>query len=499
MSQPMVPAASTVRRLWRGAALGLALCFPAAAAARQASPPQQPVTSTASQAAGSTASQAAGSTAPQAAANAEAAEAEQPASIFNHPDGRLWIAGQANFIYQANLPFHSPYSGPHSLQARSEERMSRVLSLYTGLRLWRGAEVLVDVESAGGRGLSDAFGVAGFTNLDVVRNPELGSQPYLARALYHQTWALGAETPETVANDRVPWSSATRAPVRRFDLWVGKLSTVDLFDQNAAGGDSHLQFLNWTVDNNGAFDYAADTRGYAYGVAGELHESRFSLRAGVETMPKVANGIDLDLRLDRARGQNVEAEVRPTLAGRDGAVRLLVYRNVADMGSYREAIAGFLSGRDPVPDITRYREQGRTKTGVGINFEQAVSTSVRVFGRWGVDDGRTESFAYTEVDGTLELGADLRLRQEKHKAGIAWVANRLSGPHRTYLELGGQGFLLGDGRLDYGQEQIVETYYNYRIWRGLYLGADLQHVTNPGYNRDRGPVWVPSSRLHIDF
>jgi high affinity Mn2+ porin len=435
--------------------------------------------------------------------------AEEPTTIFNHPEGRLWVAGQANFIYQANLPFHSPYSGPHSLQAQAEERLSRLISLYTGLRLWRGAEALVDFESAGGRGISDAFGLAGYTNLDVVRNPELGDTPYLARAIFHQTFALGAET---VENDRSPVSSATRVPAERFDLWVGKLGTVDFFDLNSAGSDSHLQFLNWTVDDNGAFDYAADTRGYTHGVVAELREKIFSLRAGIEAMPKVANGIDLDLDPDRARGQNLEGEVRPVVGGRQGVVRLLVYRNVADMGSYREAIDDYLAQRAAlqgapakadrvaaVPDIVATRQQGRTKTGVGLNFEQEVTAAIRVFGRWGWNDGRNESFAYTEVDGTIELGADLRLKQEKHKAGIAFVSNRLSSLHRTYLELGGLGFLLGDGRLDYAEEQIVESYYTYRVWRGLYLSADLQHIQNPGYNRDRGPVWVPSSRLHVDF
>jgi high affinity Mn2+ porin len=406
------------------------------------------------------------------------------------------VAGQANFIYQANLPFHSPYSGPHSLQAEAEERLSRILTLYTGLQLWRGAEALVDVESAGGRGISDAFGLAGFTNLDVVRNPELGDTPYLARAIFHQTFALSSEM---VANDRTSVSSATRVPAERFDVWVGKFGTVDFFDLNSAASDSHLQFLNWTVDNNGAFDYAADTRGYTYGVIAELHEKIFSLRAGLETMPKVANGIDLDTDLSRARGQNVEGEVRPVIAGRQGAIRLLAYRNVADMGSYKEAIDGFLAGHDPTPDIIEYRQQGRTKTGIGLNFEQEVTAAIRVFGRWGWNDGRNESFAYTEVDGTIELGADLRLNQERHKIGIAFVSNRLSSLHRTYLELGGLGFLLGDGALDYGQEQIVESYYTYRIWRGLSISADLQHIQNPGYNRDRGPVWVPSTRLHIDF
>jgi hypothetical protein len=401
-----------------------------------------------------------------------------------------------NFIFQANLPFHAPYSGPNSLQPRAEHRLSRVISLYTGLRLGGGAELLVDVESASGRGISDAFGVGGYTNLDVVRNPQLGGAPYLARALYHQTFALG---PEKVASDRSPVSSATEVPARRLDFWIGKLGTVDFFDLNGPGNDSHLQFLNWTVDNNGAFDYAADTRGYSYGTVGELHTGRFALRAGVMTMPKVANGIDLDLRLDRARGENLEVEVRPTLRGRQGVVRVLAYRNVADMGSYREAIDGFLAGRDPVPDITKYRRQGMTKTGYGLNFEQEVTASIRVFGRWGINDGHTESFAYTEVDGTVELGADLRLHDEKHKLGVALADNRISNLHRTYLALGGLGFLLGDGRLDYGHEHIVEAYYNYRIWRGVYVAADLQHVVNPGYNRDRGPVWVPATRLHVDF
>lgn len=430
---------------------------------------------------------------------APAAPAEKPeelTTVFRHPEGRLWMAGQMNFIFQGNLPFHARYSGPNSLQPKAERRLSRVISLYTGLRLGGGAEVLVDVESASGRGISDAFGLGGYTNLDVVRNPQLGGAPYLARALYHQTFALA---PEKAASDRTPVSSATEVPARRFDLWIGKLGTVDFFDLNGPGSDSHLQFLNWTVDNNGAFDYAADTRGYSYGTVGELHEGRFTLRAGVMTMPKVANGIDLDLRLDRARGENLEVEVRPTLRGRQGVVRVLAYHNVADMGSYREAIDGYLAGRDPVPDVTRYRRQGRTKTGYGFNFEQEVTGAVRVFGRWGINDGHTESFAYTEVDGTVELGADLRLHDEKHKLGLALVDNRISNLHRTYLALGGLGFLLGDGRLDYGHEHIVEAYYNYRIWRGVYVAADLQHIGNPGYNRDRGPVWVPTTRLHIDL
>jgi high affinity Mn2+ porin len=425
-----------------------------------------------------------------------AQEPEEPTTVFDHPDGWLWVAGQANFIVQWHPSFPARYSGAHSLQTQSESALSRVISLYTGFQLGHGAELLVDAETTGGRGISDAFGLAGYTNLDVVRNPTLGDSPYLARAIFHQTFALG---PERAANDRTPVSSAATVPVRRVDVWIGKLGTVDLFDLNSAASDSHLQFLNWAVDDNGAFDYAADTRGYTYGAVAELHERAFSVRAGVMTMPKTANGIQLDPRLDRARGQNLEAEARPSLRGRQGAVRLLVYRNVADMGSYREAIDAFRAGLDPVPDITGHRRQGRTKTGVGLDVEQEVSDAIRVFGRWGVNDGRNESFAYTEVDGTLEVGADLRLRHERHKLGLALADNRLSTLHRTYLALGGLGFLLGDGRLTYGHERIVEGYYTYRIWRGISAAIDLQHIRNPGYNRDRGPVLVSAVRGHIDF
>ena len=71
--------------------------------------------------------------------------------------------------------------------------------------------------------------------------------------------------------------------------------------------------------------------------------------------------------------------------------------------------------------------------------------------------------------------------------------------HQTYLADGGYGFLLGDGALNYGRETILETYYTAHVWRGIYLGPDIQHINNPGYNRDRGPVLVVGGRLHLEF
>jgi hypothetical protein len=412
---------------------------------------------------------------------------------------RLWISGQANFIRQQHGSFPAEYSGPNSLKRDSEHDTSRVLTLYTGFQITSNLEILADVESAGGAGLSNALGLAGFTNVDVVRNPSLGTAPYLARAMLHYTLPLSSESIEA---NRNPLSLASTLPVRRLEFRLGRMSTVDFFDVNSVGSDSHLQFMNWTLVNNGAYDYAADTRGYTYGLLIEYYDRNWVFRFGEMLMPTVANGITLDWDLARARGENWELELHHELfPGRTSVLRLLSFVNHANMGSYREAIDGYLSGDDPVPDITKYREQGRVKYGFGVNVEQPLTTQWRTFGRLGWGDSATESFAYTEVDRTAAIGSDLYgklWRRPADKIGAGFVANGLSGDHRRYLALSGLGFILGDGGLTYGLEKIFETYYTARIWRGISFAADWQHITNPGYNEVRGPVSVVSFRIHIE-
>ena len=232
-------------------------------------------------------------------------------TIFPHSQtSRWWVSGQSNTIFQAHPSFHADYSGPNSFSSAAERATSYLETLYTGYLLGHGAEALVDVESAGGHGLSTALGLAGFTNLDVVRNPSLGPTPYLARAVFHQTFRFSAKD---VSADRSPLALATSVPARRLELRFGKLSTVDFFDLNGVGSDSHLQFLNWTVDANGAYDYAADTRGYTYGFETEYQSVGWAFRFGEMLMPKVANGKDLDWGLRRARAENYELELRPKL------------------------------------------------------------------------------------------------------------------------------------------------------------------------------------------
>jgi hypothetical protein len=412
---------------------------------------------------------------------------------------RFWISAQANFIRQQDPVFEAKYSGPNSFQPDKEHATSRVETLYTGFQITPRLEILADVESAGGAGLSNALGIAGFPNVDVVRNPSLSEDPYIARVMLHYTIPLSKEMAEATRN---PLALASTVPVRRLEVRVGKMSTVDFFDLNSVGSDSHLQFMNWAVVNNGAYDYAADTRGYTYGLVAEYYDGPWAARFGEMLMPTVANGIKLDWDIARARGENFELEYHPVLLPkRASAVRALSFVNHAAMGSYAQAINGYLSGKDSVPDITVSREQGRVKYGFGLNAEQELTSLWRAFGRLGWNDGATESFAYTEIDRTAEVGTDIRgkkWRRDSDKVGAAFVVNGLSGDHREYLALGGQGFILGDGALNYGLEKTFETYYTTHVWRGISVAIDYQHIADPGYNRDRGPVSVVSFRFHIE-
>lgn len=435
---------------------------------------------------------------------------DPPLPLFPHQEtARYLISGQANIIFQAHAPFHSPYDGANSLLSRGEYKPSMLGTLFLGAQLITNpqfnTDAIFDLESSGGRGISQALGLAGFTNLDVVRNPNLGSTPYIARAQLHQTIGL---TSKLIDATRTTFALATRVPERRIEFHVGKMSLPDYFDINTIGTDSHLQFLNWTADNNGAWDYAADTRGYTFAAVAEYIDKNWSARYGLALMPTVANGIDLEWNLRRASAQNFEIELRHSLLGkfvspdRKGTVRVLSYVNNAHMGSYREANNAYLAGTDPTPNIIPHEHFGAVKYGFGLNAEQEIAADLRIFGRFGWNEGQHESFAYTEVDQTIEFGGDYTGRswsRPNDKLGLAFVSNAIKKDHQTYLKLGGLGFLLGDGNLNYAREDILETYYNLHTWRGVYYALDAQYITHPGYNQDRGPVLVESVRMHVDF
>jgi hypothetical protein len=426
--------------------------------------------------------------APAPAAQAHAKDSADPAAdldpeaMFPHfKDSRFWLTGQTNFIFQAHPDFPAAYSGKNSLSSHFDKATSRVMTLYTGVRLNNFTEILMDIEEAGGAALSTGLGLAGNTDLDIVRNPLLSKAPYLGRGMIHKVFALSKDK---IENQRSFLSLFEELPRRRLEIRFGKFTMPDFLDQNSVGSDTHFQFNNWTLDNNGAWDYAADTRGYTVGFAADYEDRNWGFRFAEGLMPKVANGIDLVWRPWQAHAENWEYELRHGIVPKKGGVvRLLAFVNHANMGIYRNAIAQFEKGLVTTPDITNHPWHITVKYGFGVNLEQNLTRNFMAFARWGWDDGKTESFAYTEVDLTMAGGVranGAKWHRKQDRAGAAFVSNGIKKDHQIYLADGGLGFLLGDGKLNYGRENIVEFYYTAHAWRGIYVSPGVQHINSPG-------------------
>ncbi len=410
------------------------------------------------------------------------------------------LGTQVNVIAQHLAPFHSPYQGPMSLIPSGSDAISHTYGVYAGASLWHGLAAYLDVEMARGKGISHASGLAGVTNGDVLRQgtADLGNGPYVARAFVRYIRGLDGASADTLV--RNPDQLPEIVSAHRVEITAGKFAASDLFDVNRYANSTRLQFMNWGLFQNTAWDFAADTRGYTNGVALGWVTPRWTLRVGSFQMPRQANGNKFDAALDRARGDNIEVSL--AVLPRDGVVRVLGYINHARMGDYDEALTRATQGA--APDIVADDRPGRMKRGVGINLEQPIADSgdTGLFARWGWNDGHTESFAFTEVDGHLSGGvqfAGSHWGRREDRLGIAGVRHTITVPHQLYLARGGRGFLLGDGALSYGREQIIESYYRAQIGPYVEVSPDVQYVSDPGYNRDRGPAWVMSLRLNLRY
>lgn len=415
------------------------------------------------------------------------------------PRGPQLLGAQLTVIGQRLFPFSALYSGPRSLSTGGDTKATHTYGVYLGARPVAHLQAYLDVEMARGAGVGNADGLAGVTNGDVIRagTANLSSGPYIARVFLRYSLPLGrARDTVTRAIDQLPGLE----PGARLDVKAGKLAVSDDFDQNRYANSARTQFMNWGLFNNTAWDFAGDTRAYSWGAVVAWVEPRWVLRVGSFAMPTMANGNQFD-GFPRARGDNVELTIR---AGSHGTViRTLVYDNHARMGSYAEALTR-AAATNSTPDIVADDRPGRSKHGVGLNVEQPLTDSgeTGLFARVGWNDGRTEDFVFTEVDRHLSGGlqvAGAHWNRAADRVGIAYVLHGLSSDHRAYLAAGGEGFLLGDGRLSYGPEGIFEAYYRGQIGPYVEVGPDVQWVHNPGYNRDRGPATVASLRLNVRY
>jgi high affinity Mn2+ porin len=400
-------------------------------------------------------------------------------------------------IAQGHGNFHALYSGTNSLSNQADAAVTSVEDFFSGFRVTRDFDLLFDVEDVRGSGLSNVLGLAGFTDLDAQKTPTAGNQPhtYMSRFLFHYVLDLGGDPTPNVPSFLELGRSL---PSRRIELYFGKFSLADFFDQNDYAGSDHSQFLNWTTDQNGAWDYAANTPGYTYGAYLEFDDRAWSLRYAEALMSRVPNGLYLSLHLSDTRSENAEVDwsYSPQMPG---TVRLLGYVDEAPMGSFAAALAAWRENLTPAPDTAAVRRPGRHEYGFGWNWQQGLPRGFGLFARAGWNNGTYESYEYTEVNNTVEAGiqipGELWGRRNDH-AGFALASNGISRLHREYLAAGGLGFQLGDGGLTYGRERILEGHYNWKLPLGLSTAPDVQFIANPGYNRVRGPVTVFSLRLN---
>lgn len=421
---------------------------------------------------------------------------------------RPWLLGtQVNIITQHLLPSSAPYLGPNTLPPRAETETSQAYGVYAGMEVNGRLQGYLDVEMIRGQGINRATGVAGVTNGDVLRqgSVDLGSGPYVARAYLKYTVPFASAGVDTLS--RAQGQIPTVVSSRRLEIFAGKLAASDLFDVNRYANSTRQQFLNWGLFNNTAWDFAADTRGYSNGVALSWVTPTYTVRAGSFQMPRFANGNEFDSDLRRAHGDHVEVTVvGPRTAT---VVRALVYLNHARMGSYQVALdrATFkkrLGLPDSTPDIVADDQPGRVKYGYGLNVEQPLADGgdTGVFVRLGWSDGANESFAFTEVDRHLSTGiqvSGVHWGRDADRFGAAVLQHGIVAVHRQYLAAGGLGFLLGDGRLTYGEERIFESFYRFQIGEYAHIGPDVQVIMNPGYNRDRGTVTLVAARCNLRY
>jgi len=404
---------------------------------------------------------------------------------------------QATSIGQYHPGFTSPYSGPFSLAGHPEAEASLTSTVFFGWQVFRNTQLYFNPEVAGGRGFSGTNGVANFPNGEIPRADTATPKAYLARLYVTQDFGFGAEREEFDSDAN---QLAHSRPMNRYSITVGRFSAEDFFDNNRYSHDPRSQFMGWAVMYNGAWDYAADTRGYTWGWVHEFHTKNWSFRYASAAEPTVANGGRFDRRLFRDRGDMFEGEFRYKLGAHDGAVRLLNYENHADAGTYADAIL-LAKQKGTTPDVTATRRVGTLKYGFGVSADQELAKDVGVFGRLGWNDGKTESFAFTAIDRLATLGVSVggaRWKRPNDTVATEVTVNGISAVHAQYLATGGSDFLIGDGKLRYGPESIWESYYSARLLPWLFAAVDAQHIANPAYNRDRGPVWVGTLRLHVE-
>jgi hypothetical protein len=420
-----------------------------------------------------------------------------PLSLAEETGVAFEAHGQATYIRQFKPAFDAAYSGPKSFGTDREYGYTFTGTLFLAARLGSALELYFNPEAIQAAPLSSLQGLGGFTNGENQRGAGSQMKAYRARLFGRYAWNLSGEIEdrESQANQ-----VRTRYAAERIVLTAGNVSVLDVFDALDYSRDPRTQFMNWASLTYGAWDYPADARGYTWGAALEYISPSWSLRGGRFLMPEESNGLKLDRDFTQHYGDVVELEKPFRFGERKGSLRLLAFRNRMISGSFRDAL-DLAAQNGATPDVAAVRRE-QSKRGLAAGAQLELGRDVGAYLRAGWNDGRTETFAFTEIDRSLAAGVLVKggaWRRPEDAIGVAGYLNAISQAHRDYLAAGGQGFFLGDGQLNYGQERIFELFYSLSVVRGTWLTADFQQIANPGYNRDRGPAQAYNLRAHFEF
>jgi high affinity Mn2+ porin len=356
-----------------------------------------------------------------------------------------------------------------------------------------------DPELSGGEGFSQTTGIAGFPNGEVYRVSDPKPHIYIARLYLKQIFPLSEESQIpgeklNILNGNLPKSFIA--------IEIGRFALMDFFDNNQYSHDPRSQFYNWALMGNGAWDYAANTRGYTYGFNIEMVNPVWQVHFAIVAVPTVANGSNMDLNFFKTGSECLEFARNYSIANKKGAIRLVGFLNRANMGSYQKSINWGLLHSEP-PSVDSVAGSGKTKFGFGINIEQELTKNLGFFMRAGWNDGKNETWVFTEIDRSFSAGISIdgnTWKRADDRIGIAQIISGLSTDHRKYLSAGGYGFLIGDGKLNYKLEYISEIYYSFMVKKNqLSFSPDYQLILNPAYNKDRGPVHAFGMRMHAEF
>jgi len=427
----------------------------------------------------------------------KSASADAPKTQFEN-----WqMYGQITYIQQGYPSFHSPYLGANSFTPWAQTRNTSSAGVALDVKLWEGGELYYTPELLQGFGLHNTTGAAGFPNGEAQKSNFPDPRYTTSRLFLRQTFGFGGEQ-ETVEGSYHGQMSG-KQDVSRLTIQIGKFPVHDVFDYNSYAWEPREDFLNWSIWAAGAFDYPADKVGLGYGAVVELNQKYWALRLGYFLVGNVPNSNEFDMNLFSRGAYVLEHETRYSLFSHAGKVRVGIWADTYFSGSYSEAVDLTLlnPGLDPTDAIMLTRRD-RTKYGYYINFEQSVRDDVGVFGRYSWNNGKNEISAFTDIDESLSLGTVLRGKswgRPDDKIGIAGAFNGISKDHRDYLAVGGLGILIGDGRINYRGEKILETYYALSLMKDVVFTFDYQFMVNPAHNADRGPVSIFSGRLHGEF